>query len=154
MVVVGSQCTIFEDTGKTCTVNSFSESTGQIDNINIVDAVAAYDCPFRSRAYLLIMRNFLHALELSLNLLSPFIMCEAGIIVDECPKSQSNLSSIENHQMLCLNANLRIHFNLNNIFSSFHTKKPANTELETCVNICITLDSVFWDPYSENFHNK
>ena len=87
MVVAGSECVVFDDTNKTCTVNSFSESAGRLDNIRIVDTVMAYDCPFRSKTYLLLMRNVLHISELPLNLLPPFIMREGGIIVDECPKS-------------------------------------------------------------------
>ena len=97
MVVAGSQCVVFDDTKKTCTVNSFSESAGRLDNIRIVDIVMAYDCPFKSKTYLLLMRNALHIPELPLNLLPPFIMREGGIIVDECPKSQSQHPSIENH---------------------------------------------------------
>ena len=43
MVVVGQNATIFDTTGKTCTVNSFSESAGKIEHVPIVDAVVAYD---------------------------------------------------------------------------------------------------------------
>ena len=39
MMVAGSQCVVFDDTKKTCTVNSFSESAGRLDNIRIVDVV-------------------------------------------------------------------------------------------------------------------
>ena len=86
MVVAGSQCVVFDDTKKTCTVNSFSESAGKLDNIKIVDVVVAYDCPYQSKTFLLLMRNALHVPELPLNLIPPFIMREGGIEVDECPK--------------------------------------------------------------------
>ena len=76
MVVVGSQCVVFDDTKKTCTVISFSESAGKLDNIKIVDVVVAYDCPYQSKTFFLLMRNALHVPELPLNLISLFIMRE------------------------------------------------------------------------------
>ena len=151
IVVTGLQCVVFDDTTKTCTVNSFSESVGRLDNIRIVDIVMAYDCPYKSKTYLLLMRNTLHIPELPLNLIPPFIMREGGIIVDECPKSQLQNLSVENHSMWCEDAKLRIHFELNGIFSSFQTRKPTDHELEVCDKIFITPDSTSWDPYSENF---
>ena len=87
MVVAGSQCVVFDDTKKKCTVNSFSESAGQLHNVRIVDIVIAYDFPYKSKTYLLLMRNALHIHELPLNLIPPFIRREGVIPVDECPKS-------------------------------------------------------------------
>ena len=53
--------------------------------------------------------------------------------------------------MYCEESNLRMHFKLNGTFSSFNTRKPADSELELCDNLFITPDSASWDPYSENF---
>ena len=126
MIVVGAdvEIEIFDDTRKTCTVKSFSESAGRLENIRIVDAVMAYDCPYRAKTHLLLMRNTLHVPELLVNLLPPFILREGGILVDECPKSQSTNPSIKNHSMYYRESDLRIHFELNNTFSSFQTRKP------------------------------
>ena len=79
MVVVGSECEIFDDTGKTCTVNSFVDSAGSLDNVKIVDAAVAYDCPFKCKTYILLMRNTLYVPELTTNLIPPFIMREGRI---------------------------------------------------------------------------
>ena len=46
MVVAGSECVVFDDTGKICTVNSFAKSSGSLDNLKIVDAAVAYDYPY------------------------------------------------------------------------------------------------------------
>ena len=151
MPVVRSHVEIFDDTGKTCTVNSFSESAGKIENIKIVDAVMAYDCPYRAKTFLLLMRNALHVPEFPLNLLPPFILREGGVQVDECPKFQSVELSVENHSMYCRDADLRIHFELNNTFSSFCTRKPTEEEFASCDKVFITPDSVSWDPYSDHF---
>ena len=151
MIVAGSKCTVFDDTGRTCTVTSFSESVRRLENMRIVDTVVAYDCPFKCKTYLLLMRNVLHIPELPLNLLRPLIMREAGILVDECPKLQSSNPSIKNHSMFMTEADVRIHFDLNGIFSSFETRKPTEVELEICDKIVITPDSASWDPYSDHF---
>ena len=89
MVVDGPQCKIFDKTWKNRTVNSFSESAGQMDNAPIVDVAVAYDCTSKSKTYGHLMHKSLYIQELYVNLIPPFIMREAGVIVEECPKSQS-----------------------------------------------------------------
>ena len=79
MVVVGRNCSIFDDTGRMRTFNAFSETAGELENVPIMDAVVAYDCPYQCKTYLLLMRNALYIPELDLNLLPPFIFREAGI---------------------------------------------------------------------------
>ena len=97
MAVVGRECVVFDDTGQTCTVNAFTESAGKLDKVPIVDVAVAYDCPFQSKTYILLMRNFLHIPEIKHNLLPPFMIREAGHVLDECPKFQASAPSIQNH---------------------------------------------------------
>ena len=111
----------------------------------------AYDCPYKSKTYLLVICNILHIPKLTLNLIPTFIVSEGGIIVDKFPKSQSQDPSIENYSMLCEDAKLCVHFELNVTFSSFKTIKPTDHQLEVCDKIFITPDSTTWDPYSEHF---
>ena len=151
MIVAGSECIIFDDTGKTCTVNSFAKSAGSIDDVRIVDVAVAYDCPFSHKSYILLMRNALYVPELKMNLIPPFIMREGGLEVDECPKSQAQVPTVSNHSMYSKDQDLRIHFDLNVTFSCFNTRKPTSSELETCDKVFITLDSASWNPYSEHF---
>ena len=110
MVVVGSNCTVFDTTGKFCTVNSFTESAGKLDRVPIVDAVVAYDCPYTSKVYLLLMRNTLQVSDIQVNLLPPFIVREAGLHIDDCPKSQSPDPTVDTHCIYSKDADLRIHF--------------------------------------------
>ena len=151
MVVVGKHSTIFDDTGKTCTVNAFSESAGKLDNVPFVDAVIAYDCPYQCKTFLLLMRNVLFIPELEINLLPPFIVREAGIHIDECPKSQISNPTVDNHS-ICLPSNdLRILFKLMNTFSYFDSRKPTEDELASCDKIFIPPDSPAWNPCSTHF---
>ena len=151
MVVVGNNATVFDTTGKTCTVNSFSESAGMLKHVPIVDAVVAYDCPYKAKVYLLLMRNALQVSDIHVNLLPPFIVREAGLHVDECPKSQSPEPSVDTHSIYSKETDLRIHLGLNNTFSSFSTRKPTDDELATCDKIFITPDTSSWDPHSPHF---
>ena len=151
MIVVGKHCTIFDSSGKTCSVNSFSPSTGTVDKVPIVDAAIAYDCPIKGKTYILLMRNVLSIPELSHNLIPPFILREGGVLVNDCPKSQSVDPDINDHSLFFSESGLRIHLNLKGTFSSFKTRKPSHEELETCDKIFITPDSTSWDPYSSHF---
>ena len=141
MVVVGKHYMIFDDTGKTCTVNSFSKSAGKIDNVSIVDAVIAYDCPYQSKTYLLLLRNALHIPEMSANLIPPFVLREAGIVLNKCPKLQLPEPTVNTHSMYCPKADLRIHFSLHNTFSYFETRTLIEDELLKCDKIFITPDT-------------
>ena len=99
MNVVGSECVVFDDTGKTCTVNYFAKSAGNLDDVKIFDAAVAYDCPYKCKTYILLMIIILHVPELRNNLIPPFIMREGGISVDECPKPQASSPSLSNHSI-------------------------------------------------------
>ena len=151
MIVVGKHCIIFDTAGKTCTVNAFSPSAGTVEEVPIVDAAMAYDCPIQGKTYILLMRNVLSIPELAHNLIPPFILREGGVIVNECPKSQSVDPSKEDHSLFFSESGLRIHLDLKGTFSSFKTRKPTDDELEHCDKIFITPDSSIWDPYSSHF---
>ena len=125
MVVVGQNATIFDKTGKTCTVNMFSESAGKLEQIPIVDVVVAYDCSYKAKVYLLLMRNALQVSDIHVNLLPPFIVREAGLPVDECSKSQSPDLTVDTHSIYSKETDLRICLGLNNTFSYFSTRIPT-----------------------------
>ena len=123
MVVVGKNSTVFNTTGKTCTVNSFSESAGKLEHVPIVDAVVAYDFTYMAKVYLLLMRNTLQVSDTQVNLLLPFIEREAGLHIDDCPKSQSPDLTVGTHSIYSTETDLRIHLGLHN---TFHTSLPVN----------------------------
>ena len=49
MAVAGKESVMYDDTGQTCTVNAFTESTGKLERVPIVDVAVAYDCPFQAK---------------------------------------------------------------------------------------------------------
>ena len=60
MVVVGKQATIIQHSGRTVEVNAFADVCKKVENVPIVDAAVAYDCPYTMKTYILIMRNALY----------------------------------------------------------------------------------------------
>ena len=97
MICVGKQATIVQHTGKFTDVNAFAEDVGKLQQVPIVDAAIAYDCPYDDRAYILVMSNVLHVESMDHNLIPPFIMREAGLRINEQPKMQTKSPSIEHH---------------------------------------------------------
>ena len=151
MVAVGKHCVIFDDTGKICTVNAFSESAGKLDNVPIVDEAVAYGCPYQCKTFLLLMRNALYVPELEINLLPPFIVKELGNQINECSKIQTSDPSIDHYSMYIPSCELRIPFKLLHTFSYFETRMPTAGELETCDKVFITPDFSTWNPYSNHY---
>ena len=151
MVVVGKHCIIFDDTGKICTVNAFSESAGKLDNVLIVDAAVAYGSPYQCKTFILFMQNALYIPELEINLLPPFIVRESGNQINKCPKIQTSDPSIDYHTMYISSCTLRIPFKLLNIFSYFETRMPIAGELGTCDKVFIIPDSSTWNPHSDHY---
>ena len=49
MVVIGMHAYILNNTGRTAEVSPFTSSYETLNNVPIVDAIIAYDCPFRAK---------------------------------------------------------------------------------------------------------
>ena len=151
MVVLGKECFIFESTGKTCNVEPFSSELGIAENIPIVDAALAYDCPFTHETYILIVRNALHINSMNHHLIPPFIMREAGLIVNDIPKMHCANPSIDDHCISFKDTDLRIPLQLNGIFSFFNTRKPLPSELHDKDKVFITPDASEWNPHCNSY---
>ena len=84
MIVLGRYCYIILQSGKVIDVATFAEAAGGLSQVPIVDAVIAYDCPQTNETYILIVRNALYVELMEENLIPPFILREAGLIVNDC----------------------------------------------------------------------
>lgn len=122
MVVLGKHSFIFDYVnGRTCEVEPYNPSLGSTKSIPVVDAALAYDCPYQHRTYLLIIRNALHVPTMNNNLISPFILREAGLKVNDTPKIHVNNPDVLDHAIEFPEDNLRIPLQLWGVFSFFHT---------------------------------
>lgn len=154
MVLLGKHAFIFDGvSGRKCNVQPFDPTLGAKRDIPVVDGALAYDCPYTHQTYILIARNVLSVPTIEHNLIPPFIMREAGIIVNDTPKIHKEDPSIDDHAIIIPHeSNLRIPLQLNGVFSFFHTRCPTADEIRYCDNkIFITPDSESWDPYSSHY---
>lgn len=149
MCVFGSDCFVFEWSGKTCSVTPFTDSIGKATDVPICDIAVAYDCTTDvPETFVLIFRNVLCILNMDHNLIPPFILREAGHTVNECPKFQSVQPSIDDHCIILdgIDSKVRVPLQLHGIFSYFHTRKPTHDEVFGCSKVFMTPDCAYWDP--------
>ena len=154
MVVLGKHAYIFESTGRTCNVRPFSSELGVAENVPIVDGAIAYECPYTSEVYILIVRNALHITSMEHNLIPPFIMRAGGVTVHDIPKIHCNDPSNDDHCITFRESDLRIPLQLIGTFSYFHSRMPHVDELQNCDKIIITPDSEDWNPHCESFEQN
>jgi hypothetical protein len=155
MCVFGADCSVFEWSGKTCSVTPFSDALGKAQDVPICDLAVAYDhiSPDLPETFILIFRNALVIPAMDHHLIPPFILREGGHVVNDVPKYQLTDPTIEDHCILLSGTEptARIPLQLYGTFSFFHTRKPTDDEIIGCTKIIMTPDSEFWNPYCESF---
>jgi hypothetical protein len=109
MVVVGNTClVVIEWSGQTAIVNPFTPNYKALPEVPIVDAVVMYECPISGKEYILLVQNALHVPEMEQNLIPPFVMREAGIVVNDTPKIHVNDPTVEDHSIYFEEKSFRI----------------------------------------------
>jgi hypothetical protein len=154
MIVAGRQAFVFNYTGEYADVNAFSEEAGGMSQVPIVDAVVAYDCPYTGETYLLVVRNALHVPAMHHNLIPPFIMREAGLVVNDVPKIHVDEPSVEDHSIFDQESGLRIPLKLDGVFSYFPTRALNQNEIDNCEvykDVFLSPDAPSWNPYDESY---
>jgi hypothetical protein len=72
------------ESGTTATVRVFSPDMDAIET-SIVNCAFRYDCTYTNKTYILVAHNALYVPTMDHNLIPPFILREAGLIVNETP---------------------------------------------------------------------
>ena len=126
MVVIGKQAFIFSHSGQYANVRAFTDEVKVIPKVPIVDAVIAYDFPQSVQTYLLVARNALCVPSMEHNLIPPFILREAGLVLNDTPKIHYNVPSAEDHSLFDEEIGLRIPFTLDGTFSIFKSRSLTN----------------------------
>ena len=137
-------------------VDAFAEEAGGLKSVPIVDAMIAYDCPRRNQVYLLILRNVLYIESMDDNLITPFILREAGIIVNDRAKIHCDPGTVteEDHTIQDRETGLFITMQIRSTFSCFPTRIPFDDDFEDGVVVVITPEGPSWDAYDETFANN
>ncbi|CAJ1952671.1 unnamed protein product [Cylindrotheca closterium] len=127
MIVVGSNCFVLSDTGRTASVNPYNPEYAA-KSIPIVDASLLYEDQVTGQEYILVIRNALHVPSMTHNLIPPFILRENGIQVNDTPKIHLADPSSDDHAIK-FDEHLRIPMKLHGTFSYFVTRKPTVEQL-------------------------
>ena len=152
MVVVGRNAHILGETGRTANVFLFTTAYSALQDVPIVDAAIAYDCSFTGKNYVLICQNALSIPSMKHNLIPPFIMREANVVVNECPKIQQKNPVVEDHSIWFPGASFRIPLSLRGIFSYFLTRKLTRDKMQSCDNVLVmTPQSHAWNPHLDMY---
>ena len=108
---------------------------GTAQNVPIVDAALAYDCPYSHQTYVLLLRNVLYMPDLHHNLLPPFLMRQGGVTVDEKPNIHCPDPTSNNYNISFQDNDLRIPLQLNGIYSrSFVQEHPQMMNYSGVIN--------------------
>ena len=152
MIILGRHCFIISRSGKVIDVSTFAEAAGGLSQVPIVDAAIAYDCPRSEKTYILIVRNALYVESMEENLVPPFILREAGLIVNECPKQHRPFGEAteDDHTIQHRESGLKIAMKIRSTFSYFDTRKPTEDDFEEGVAVLFSPESAEWDPYDQS----
>ncbi len=107
----------------------FPSEWSKLEAVSIVDTTVAYYCPYTMKTYILAVKNALHVPSMERNLVPPFILREAGLVVNDMPKIhiKQDVLSINTHCVVASEENsgidLRIPMQLDGIFSYFAKRK-------------------------------
>ena len=150
---VGPSAYIVHDTMQTVSVHAFVDSVGKVDNVPIVTAALAYDCPNTFTTYILFFYQALFFKDLKDHLLCPSQLRYADIIVNDTPLSDIPIHerSPQHHSILTKSAETPMHIplRLHGVISYFDVRKPTQDEIlseHNCVHIHMTSDTP-WDPH-------
>ena len=152
MVVLGKHAMVIADTGKTAQVTPFTPDYKSMENVPIVDGALAHVCPYTGKCHILICHNALHVPSMEHNLIPPFIMREAGLIVNDTPKIHVLEPSIQDHSIYFKDEKVRIPLSLSGIFSYFNTRTPSVEDMCDEDNVLhLTPNVLTWNPHSEAY---
>ena len=94
-------------------MQAFVKDVKGFPEVPIVDAVIAYDCTSSGETYLLVVINTLCVPTIDIDLIPPFVLREASLILNDTPNIHCKDPSVEDHSSFDEETGLRIPFTLN-----------------------------------------
>ena len=106
----------------------------------------AYDCKRTNQVYLLVLRNVLYIESMEDNIIPPFILTEAGLIVNERAKIHCKPSTATEEDLTIQErgTGVFITMSLRSIFSYFPTRKQDEEDIEDGVVVVMTPEEAIW----------
>ena len=149
MPVLGRHTFILNDTGRTVEVNPFTPQYKAM-TARLVDGVLMYGCPYSGKSYILVVQNAIHVPSMENNLIPPFMMREARIVINEKAKIHTDDLKDLDHSITSNSAGFRIPLYIWGIFSYFSTSQPMREDLLAGHDVYVLSPSK-WDPHSEAY---
>lgn len=146
MPVVGSQAYVLTTHNRICEVNAYSPDY-EPKRVPLVDAAVKYESPYDGKTCILVFLNALYVPSMDYNLLPPFVMREAGVVVKDTPKIQLEDPGEEDHAVTFPETGFRIPLSLWGVFSCFTSTKPTKDDLEDPTDVYM-LTPPNWNPHS------
>jgi len=138
------------------TVNGFAAECGTLNHIPVVDAAVVVEDPYADdpaeKTFFLVFYNALYIPSMKHHLIPPFIMREAGLLVNEVPKRQALQPDLNTHTIKHPPTGMKIHLKLNGVFSYFDCRPISSEEREDwseCNVVHASPASTSWDPYDQ-----
>jgi len=152
--VVGKYAAILSYTGKQVDVTGFNEALGQYKSVPVVNCSIAHDDMYIGTVHTLQIYHALYFLNMKVNLIPPFMMCLAGIHIDESPKFLAKDLSHENHSVCFEEDDFCIPLQFHNTVSYIPTRIPSTHELHDCASHEITPNTLDWNTHDPVFANE
>jgi hypothetical protein len=150
MPVVGNQAFILGHSGKRVDVSPFSPDYKTLE-AELIDAAVLYCDKYTGVvSYVMVLRNAIHVPSMNNYLIPPFIMREAGIIVNDVPKIHVNNPTEEHHAILSQETGLQIPLSLWGTSSYFPTTKPTKDQLKEPPDVYLITPGR-WDPHNDAY---
>lgn len=152
----GEDSTDVGNEGRVADVSGYDSQLGT-RTISIRDKAVAYDDPHSMRTILLIARNSLHIPGMPTNLLSPFLIREAGNVVNDVPMQHLEHPTSDDHCIIDPRTNIKLRLELDGTFSGLTTRALTDHELqhiEDFDQLWLTPDEDSWDPNVPDFEER
>ena len=152
---IGDACLVLQDTGRTVTVEGYMESAGSSNDVPVVTAAVAYDCPTTFNTYVLIFHEALRVYGMSTHLINHFQLREQGIIVNDTPLQHlpDGDRLPESHSITSEDPPMHIPLSLQGTMSGFTVRVPTWEEINDLENPKLfhvhMTSSQPWDPHDK-----
>ena len=116
MAVCGKHCRVVADTGFKADITTFSDEVGQMLEVLIVDALILYENLSSGEKFPLVVKNTLHVPSMNHNLIPPFSMRQASIIVNDKAKIFCDNPTRDDHAIIDKEMGMHIILSIKNTF--------------------------------------
>jgi hypothetical protein len=153
-VVLGNSCFVLRESGKSVDVNAFVPEYANLKKVPVVNAaILYYESPYNGHQWILVYKNAFHVPTMSHHLIPPFVMREAGAVVNDKAKIHTKEPTTRDHGICFDLVELQIPLCLSGIFLYFPCQTPTMEELTNAGDgrILLATPDGPWDPHSDHY---